>query len=363
MSSPAGCVRRPTKPPRAKASGSMATLSSAATAALGVLRSRWLGHVLSGLALGLLAALAVRYQAGYLPRFFAVALPVAVVLFAAALAAFLARTSNRDVAGFLLCTAAALATVIGAAPAIVPPTAVRIYLSQEKARAQVVQHSLPRDAELFRNGFDKTTLTSFSDLPKWAGKFHQRWRADLLAEGLSENEARAASMMLFTSTLWAFGNARQPEKPGCIPANEDNDWQYQKPTLQVVKLARIGCCQDYARALSFILSKNGFENRYVAIPGHVFNEARIDGKWYVLDANTNVFMNAAWNDIPAAFEKVSLHVFPHPGAQSGKLRRPTTAAFQSYLVNVVLLGNFPAGTLEQGRDPDPEYKQTIDHLY
>lgn len=341
----------------------MTAVSTAAGAVLGILRSRWLGHVLSGLALALLAALVVRYQAGYIPRFFAVSLPVALTVFAAALAVFLAEPSRRKAFGFLLCTAAALAVFIGAAPAIVPPTAVRIYLSQEKARTRVVQHSLPGDPELFRNGFDKTTLSSFSDLARSAAKFHERWREDLLAEGLSEGEAKAASMMLFASTLWAFGNAVQHRKAGCITANEENNWRYQAPTLPVVKAARIGCCQDYAHALSLILSKNGFENRYVRIPGHTFNEARIDGKWHVLDANTNVIMNSAWNDVPAGRGNVTIHVFPHPGSQSGKLRRESLVAFQNYLVNIVLLGNFPAGTEERGRDPDPEHRLTIDLLY
>jgi hypothetical protein len=330
---------------------------------VGILRSRWLGRALVVAALALLAVLFVRFQAGYIPRFFAVALPVALLVFAMSLAVFLAEPSRRQAFAFLLCTATALAVFIGAAPAIVPPTAVRIYLSQEKAPTRVVRHSLPRDPALFRDGFDKTALGSLSDLGRWAARFHQRWRADLLAEGLTEGEAKAASMMLFASTLWAYGNAREPRREGCITANEDNDWRQQKPTLEVVKAARIGCCQDYAHALSLILSKNGFENRYLSIPGHTFNEARVDGRWYVLDANTNVIMDSAWNEAPADPGKVTLHVFPHPGSQSGKLRRQSLAAFQDYVVNVVLLGNFPAGTQQKGRDPDPEYRQAIDTLY
>jgi hypothetical protein len=330
---------------------------------LRALRSRWLGRALVMLALALLAALVVRFQAGYIPRFFTVSLPVSLAVFATSLAIFLAEPTRRQACVFLLCMAAALAVFIGAAPAIVTSTAARIYLSQEAAQTRVVRHSLPHEPALFRDGFDKTRLSSLSDLARWGARFEQRWRADLLATGLKEGEARAASMMLFTSTLWAHGNARQPRREGCIAVNEENNWQHQRPTLEVVKAARIGCCVDYAHALSLILSKNGIENRYLSIPGHIFNEARIDGKWYVLDANTNVIIDSAWNEALDDPDEVTIHVFPHPGSQSGKLRRESLAAFQNYLVNVVLLGDFPAGVVEQGRDPDPEYRQAIDILY
>lgn len=337
----------------------------AADVLLGILRSRWLGYVLSGLAIVLIVALFLRYRLGYIPKFFVVSLPVALVVFATSLAAVMVQPTYRSAFSLLLSIAAVMAMVIGAALifGIVAPTATQIYVGEQQARAQVFNHSLPGDAGLFRDGFDKANLSSFSDLPKWAGKFHERWRGELLRQGFDEGEAKAASLMLFTSTLWAFGNANQPRKAGCITVNEDNNWQHQKPTFQIVKSARIGCCTDYAHALSLILSRNGFENRYVEIDGHIFNEAKINGRWYVLDANTNLFINSAWNDTAAAPDQVRIHVFPHPGSTSGKLRRPLVIALRNYLVNIVLVGEFERGAVKDGRAPDPEYKESIDLLY
>lgn len=339
--------------------------SRAAVGLLDILKSTWLGYVLSGLAAVLIVALILRFRLGYIPRFFAVSLPVALVVLAASLAAVMVRPTYRSAFSLLLSIAAVMSIGVGAAliSGIAAPTAMQIYLGEQKAKAQIFNHSLPGDPELFRDGFDKANLGSFSDLPKWAGKFHERWRGDLLRQGLGAGEAKAASLMLFTSTLWAFGNANQPQKAGCITVNEDNNWQHQKPTFEIVKSARIGCCTDYAYALSFILSRNGFENRYVGIPGHTFNEAKIDGRWYVLDANTNLFMDSAWNDTVTAPEKVRIHVFPHPGSNSGKLRRPLVNALRNYLVNIVLIGEFVRGAVTEGRAPDPEYKETIVSLY
>jgi hypothetical protein len=277
----------------------------------------------------------------------------------------LARPTRGKVLGFLLCAAAGASTAMSAALiyGYLTPTAIAIYAGQRKAKAEVLKRSLPADPGLFRDGFDKTGLRSFSDLPREAGRFHQRWRKDLLGQGLTESEAWAASLMLFTSTLWAFGNRNHPEKPGCISSNEDNNWQFQQPTFEAVKAARIGCCTDYAHALAFILSRNGVENRYVAIPGHLFNEAKIDGKWYVLDANTNVIVNSAWNDIVADPGRVRIHVFAHPGSQGGQLHRPVLAAFQDYFLNLVLVGEFVKGAVQEGRAPDPGHKQSIATLY
>jgi hypothetical protein len=345
--------------------GAPAASSRATRGLLDLLNRPWVGQVLNGLALALLAALALRHHLGYVPRFFTVTLPIAAAVSSASLAVLLARPTRGKVLGFLICAAAGVSTMTSAALmyGYLAPTAIAIYAGQRQAKAEVLKHSLPADPRLFRDGFDKTGLRSFSDLPREAGRFHKRWRGELIGQGLTESEAWAASLMLFTSTLWAFGNRNHPEKPGCISSNEDNDWQFQQPTFEAVKAARIGCCTDYAHALAFILSRNGVENRYVAIPGHLFNEAKIDGKWYVLDANTNVIMNSAWNDIVADPGRVRIHVFAHPGSRGGKLHRPVVAAFQDYFLNLVLVGEFVKGAVREGRAPDPEHKQGIASLY
>jgi hypothetical protein len=340
--------------------------AKAAWCLLNVLRSKRLGYTLNGLALALLIALLIRYRLGYIPKFFVVSLPIALTLLATSTALVIVQRTNKSIFDFLVATAATCLMTLGSLvlSGLIPPTAAQVYRSQLEARAEVFRHSLPDDLQLFLNGFDKTNLNSFSDLARSASSYHERWRGNLHKQGFSEGEANAISLMLFTSTLWAFGNANHPiVKVGCIPTNEDNNWQYEKPTLQVVKQARIGCCTDYAFTLSLILSKNGFENRYVQISGHKFNEVKINGQWNVLDANTNVFINSSWNDAIAARRKVRIHVFPHPGQLGGSLHRPIISAFQNYLVNIVLFGESMPGTVMKGREPDREYQEAVDSLY
>ncbi len=332
---------------------------------LDVLRSDRLGYALNALALLLLGALLIRYRLGYIYKFFVIGLSIALALLVTSTAVLIVQRTNKSIFDFLFTTTVVCLMIFGGLflSNLIPPTALTVYQSHLDATGEVFHHSLPNDLQLFVTGFDKSNLTSLNDLAKSASSYHVRWRDSLHEQGFDEGKAKAISFMLFTSTLWAYGNANNPVKEGCINSNENNNWQYEKPTLQVVKQAHIGCCTDYAFTLSLILSKHGFENRYVTIPGHVFNEAKINGQWSVLDANTNVFINSSWNDSIAAREKVRIHVFPHPGQLGGGLHRPSISGFQNYLINIVLFGESMAGTIMKGREPDREYREVVQALY
>lgn len=279
--------------------------------------------------------------------------------------AALAPRSVRAILLLLLAATAAgtLAMVGLLALGVIPRDPAWVYKPRGNAPVEVIRESLPGDLALFRDGFDKSGLASFDDLGRQAGGYAKRWRAPLMQRGLSEAQAQAVSLMLFTSTLWAFGNAGRDDLPGCIPQNEDNEWKTQAPTLEVVKRARIGCCTDYAQALSFLLSRHGFENRTVAIPGHVFNEALIDGRWQALDANTNIFLGEPWNEAIQRDAPLRVRVFAHPGALPGRLHRAALEGFQTFIVERLVRGIARTGRITPGREPDAGYARPIEKLY
>jgi len=224
--------------------------------------------------------------------------------------------------------------------------------------------SLPGDPNLFLDGFDKRGLSSLDDIGRRAAVYAERWRMRLERQGLSRREAEAVGLMLFTSTLWSFGNAGEPNRPGCTGENENNGWKRELPTVDVVKEAHIGCCTDYAAALAIALSKNGFENRYGLLGGaHVFVEARIDGRWEVLDANTNMFVDASWNDAIGGKAGVHVHLFPHPGAMEGRLHSDLEGGLRDSLVDLVSRGMAPRAEMRPGLAPDPAYTHPVTKLY
>jgi hypothetical protein len=323
------------------------------------------GYLLDALALAVLIALLVDYALDHSTGFSRIVLPIMVAFFAAAAASMLVRRTSKSIVDFMLATAVmAIATVCSE---LVPETlpaapAAQARPSPPPSRADIFEHSLPGDLALFSDGFDKTRLRSFSELARAADRYHRRWVEDLRRQGFSAGEAKAISLMLFTSTLWAYGNEVHTKKPGCITINEDNGWHRDEPTLQVFKRARIGCCTDYAHALSLVLSKNGIENRYVLVPGHIFNEALIDGKWGVLDANTNMYIASSWTDAIEARNGVQAHVFPHPGQGSGRLHRPAIGEVRQIVLDMVRYGR-PKTTIKEGRLPDPRHRVAVKVLY
>jgi hypothetical protein len=322
------------------------------------------GYLLGALTLVMLIALLADYGMGHSTGLSRMSLPIAVALFAAAAASMLVRRTSKSIVDFMLATAVmGIGTVCSElVPETLSAPAVQARPSPPPSRADIVKHSLPGDLALFVDGYDKTRLRSFSELARAADRYHRRWLEDLRGQGFSAGEARAISLMLFTSTLWAYGNEIHTRKPGCMTVNEDNAWQRDEPTFEVFRRSRIGCCTDYAHALSLILSKSGIENRYVHVPGHIFNEARIDGRWGVLDANTNMYIASSWTDAIAARNGVQAHVFPHPGQESGRLHRPAISEVQQIVLDMVRYG-WPETTIAQGRLPDPRHKVAVKVLY
>lgn len=318
------------------------------------MRFSWLGYLLDAAAAALLLAMAVRHSVGYVPKFFTIAFPIAFALLAIGVAAAIARRTAKAIFDVVILSITASVTVCFGLTitGYFDPGPAALYEHRRRDEARVLLHPLPGNVQLFRDGFDKRQLASFDDLVERGSRYAARWQERLVQEGFSPGEAKAVGLMLFASTLWASGNAQHADKPGCIPTNEDNGWHLQRPTLEVVKRTAIGCCTDYAQVLSLLLAGNGFENRYAIIPGHVVNEAKIDGRWRVLDANTNVFANVGWNEAARRQQGVAVHYFPHPGTMNGKLYRANLENFQDYLVNLLLRGT-PTAKLRDGRMPGP----------
>src|SRR5262245_19222572 len=172
-------------------------------------RRRWPGYVLDAAAALLLVAVVVRYQAGYIPKFFVATFLIAAALVAIGAVAVLARPSGKSMFDFLLVsvTAGIVVSVGLTLSGCIPPGPEAVYKRRLKADLQVYADTLPGDVVLFLEGFDKSNLRSFEDLGVYAGIYAKRWRAPLMRQGFTEGESKAISLMLFTSTLWAFGNA------------------------------------------------------------------------------------------------------------------------------------------------------------
>lgn len=162
--------------------------------------------------------------------------------------------------------------------------------------------------------------------------------------GLEGDALKALYTMNVVSRLWAFGNESHPDQVGCALQNEQTDFKAQAfDGVQTFIRSPIGCCSDYAYTLKKMLDLSKVENRLVEIPGHVFNEARIDGQWWTLDATTNMAIPQAWSSLVAERppNKVKVFTFPHWNlrAQTTQDYRSKVGVFRLYFLNLVSLGD------------------------
>jgi hypothetical protein len=179
------------------------------------------------------------------------------------------------------------------------------------------------------------SVKSFQDLHACvAAEFRQR--RNQLQEELGvedENRLKTIFYMHFLTNLWSFGNKVATDKPGGVLINEENDWRPpQKITAQTFVQARIGCCADIAYVLKVLLDREQIPNRLTEIPGHVFNEVKLDGKWWIADGSTNILVEGSWEELfhhapDQETPRVRVLVFPDPrvGSAAGADYRPITA--------------------------------------
>ena len=128
-------------------------------------------------------------------------------------------------------------------------------------------------------------------------------------------------LMNVTNNLWGFGNPIKINEAGCVFQNENHPNTAMKSDRSVEHNvafyinSEIGCCQDYARMLQFLLNKAKIKNRLVLNPGHILNEAYIQGKWMAFDATVNFWWHDSWGHIQnlPIDEPFSVSIFPNNG--------------------------------------------------
>lgn len=185
--------------------------------------------------------------------------------------------------------------------------------------------------------------------------------SDLLQDqwGVSPRLAEAFTYMNYVSALWAVGDPQDFTRVGCALQNRDTGFEHIRPedvSLKSYQSAEIGCCTDFAYFLKFLLTRAGFENRIVFIPGHVTNEVNVDGKWWMMDAMAGVaidrktIMGAMLYNRPPT-DQIATWLFPIAGMQPGDHRfRDFAGAFRFKYMIDTLGGTVPPDMTFQG-DP------------
>jgi hypothetical protein len=125
--------------------------------------------------------------------------------------------------------------------------------------------------------------------------------------------------------------------------NEKNNWTASRPTMRAYLDSRIGCCTDYALMVKFLLDEEKIENRLTAIPGHVFNEVRLEGRWCIVDATTNMFLEQSWQELyeRKSEEPIKVYVFPHANMSGNFAYRYRPLAGQFRLLTLLRVANRP----------------------
>lgn len=147
----------------------------------------------------------------------------------------------------------------------------------------------------------------------------------------------AVFLMGFVSQAWAYGNLTKPNESGCV-FNNENDRSGLADKIFIDYLSsKIGCCTDYAYFLKTFLDHFKIENKLVLIKGHIFNEVKINGSSYVLDANINTLYTLSWKDIVESDLPFDVVSFPHVGTDKSNPKfRPIIGHFRQkmyWLVN------------------------------
>jgi hypothetical protein len=209
---------------------------------------------------------------------------------------------------------------------------------QHLRRLEIVEGFSPTLYHFDAQTIPVDSIKSFDELHAWIANEYRQRQPNLKKElGVDdENRLKTVFFMHFLADLWSFGNKVATDKPGSVLANEENDWQPPPQiSAQTFIQARIGCCADIAYVFKALLDREKIPNRLTAIPGHVFNEVELDGKWWIADGSTNILVECGWNELfQNAMRQTSscvrVFVFPDPriGSSAGADYRPLTAQFR-----------------------------------
>lgn len=161
----------------------------------------------------------------------------------------------------------------------------------------------------------------------------------------SRESLKTLFFMNLISRMWSYGNQNHPDQTGCVLNNEKTD--FNPLPLSTVNFStylnsEIGCCSDSAQMLKFLLDKSHIVNRLIEIPGHVFNEALVDGFWWALDPTLSLVYQAPWQAItaPGLLDTVNIRIFPNMSMENRipSRYRSAAGAFRHYMLLRVALG-------------------------
>ncbi len=223
------------------------------------------------------------------------------------------------------------------------------------------------DAIFDRRQIPDSALTSFEAFAAYAEKRHAEI-AGILARDwrLGSDEVRKAAFFAgLTGTLFAYGNKDHPEAEGCAANNELR----AAPAATCLPAAeflhsRIGCCDDYAHLMKYLLDDAQIPNRLVQITGHIFNEIDAAGRHYVVDANTGLVADRSWEAITTA-QAGSFHVYLLPLAglmdAAADNYRPLLGHLRGAMLRMMAQGGAPWTYHEQNSPcfPDPARQSPI----
>ena len=175
------------------------------------------------------------------------------------------------------------------------------------------------DSGLSRMASDRGWRASVTSPKAFAEFVRREVDADQSAAQMSPSaEGRfALTALQLVSGLWHYGNYKDPNAPGCAAVNERLAAPRKHLSFADYMSAEIGCCTDYAVVLGSALDEAGIQSRTVSPPGHVFNEAFFDGRWWTLDANIGVAYDQPWDKVTDGVTGVNVYSFSHAGMQLG----------------------------------------------
>jgi hypothetical protein len=215
-------------------------------------------------------------------------------------------------------------------------------------RLQIIEHpTVPVSIFDVRKELENLEMGSFGELYRCVMGRYRQLDKQLAADWGTQDEQRVKALYIMNvvAGLWAYGNERTPDRPGGVQANELVHWEPQPLTFQTYWNSPIGCCTDFAYLTKCFLDHEGIENRLTEIPGHIFNEVKLDNDWYILDATTNLFLETSWEELYAApgagRHPIAVHVFPHPGLTDPTSPRYRPLAGHQRLMTLVRIANRP----------------------
>jgi hypothetical protein len=116
------------------------------------------------------------------------------------------------------------------------------------------------------------------------------------------------------------------------------------PSVGAFLHAKIGCCSDFAYLTKSLLDHEGYVNRLTTIPGHVFNEVLLDGRWCIVDATTNMFIDMSWEELysmNSGHDRINVLLFPHASMSPDKACQYRSRVGQFRLMMLLRVANHP----------------------